>query len=215
MLLQRRHFQLSLQIALLAVGLTVTGGSGSCRRQAPPAPAAGPASAPAEAQAWAKLQSLEREGLAAIEQQQHGRLTGVAGAMEQLRFHDAARARRRDGLIRSFRRQAADIKDALHRFLFTELSPLSSVKRKQFLAAGDRGREDAIQRSAEALAEHFHQAGPRHLRASDGLRSGTTDPATGLDVRFAGRAKSEWKKQFDRHFNSRMRALVLASGREG
>lgn len=204
-------------VGLLALALTLSGGLGSCRRGVPPpagpttAATATPASAPAEPRPWETLQSLKSQGLAAIDQRRHGALSGVADAMERLAFEDPGQARQRDALAGQFREAAATMKDALHRFLFTELGPLPAVERKEFLAAGDRDEHDAIQRAAQALAEHFHQARQPHLRATPVLRPGATDPQTRLPVRFAGRAKSAWKQEFDQQFNARMRSLVLGS----
>ncbi|KPK86214.1 MAG: hypothetical protein AMJ81_01845 [Phycisphaerae bacterium SM23_33] len=145
-----------------------------------------------------------------IRQRRHGPLLRIAQAIEQLAFQDPDTAQRRDALAETFRGEAAIIKDALHRFLFVELRPLPDAERKEWLAAGDRGEEDALSRSACALAEHFFQAGQAHLRATPALRSGSADPATQLPVRYAGPTDSPWKRQFDEAFNARMRALALA-----
>jgi hypothetical protein len=205
------------RVVLLAAPLAAAAVLGSCKSDVPAtdtptsAPASLPASSPARTDAWQQLLEYEERGLKQIGRRRHGPLLRIAEAMEELRFQNPDHALRRDALVKTFRAEAAIIKDALHRFLFVELRPLPEPERKQLLAAADRGDEDVLERSACALAEHLFESGQGHLRAMPPLRAGTTEPITRLPVRYAGRAKFHWKKEFDGAFNARMRGLALRS----
>jgi len=215
MTLPRRQCRL---LPLLAATLAVAAAT-RCNEPLPPSGTsrpASPATAPGPADgdepaALQRLRRLEALGRSAIAARRHGPLLEVAATMERLKFHRRDNAARRDELVSHFRTEAERIRDALHRFLFAELEDLPPARRKELLAAADRGQRDALVRAARALAEHIFRAGKAHLRSTPTLRAGRPDPATGLPVRFAGKDKSPWKAAFDEAFNAHMRAL--AAGR--
>jgi len=185
----------------------------SCGRKEAPVPPSRPTTTPAHATApvpddtaaLAELAKLETRARQAVREENHGRITTAAKAMSALSFHEAANAARRDALVAELRGQAAITRDALHRFLFVELRRLPAAQRKALLDSADAGDEDAVARSAAALADAEFTAGRRYLRATDTLKPRTTDPATGLRVRTAGDVKRAWPNAFNRAFNDRMR----------
>jgi hypothetical protein len=218
--------------SILVVSIILTVSLFSCNRPAPPPAPSQPATAPPPATASAPntatsaasesakqdevnrqlLASLETTADLAVREQDYPGLVACLGNIrQQVTFTNPRLAARKSADLDTLSPKAEQMRDAQHRFLFVELGPLSESDRKRLLTVADAGDKDAIAQSAAALAQHDWASAKRYLRATDKLKSGTTDPTTNLPVRSTGDAKLPWQTNFNQSYNAQV--LKLAAGK--
>jgi hypothetical protein len=156
-----------------------------------------------------RLDRLRQQADAAIARQDGAELAKVASAAEALKFADPANSGQRNLLAKGWREQAGRFRDALHRFLFVELKPLSETQRQRVLDLADAQGPAVLDQAGTALAQQEFNQGRKYLRATGELKSGGVDPATQLPIQRAGEPSHPWQQKLNEAFNAKMRELVM------
>lgn len=198
-------------IVVLAVALAA-----GCRQPspAPPPTASAPAAATAPPETLpqpdpsAEIDRLEAEARRAVEEREIAGLRKSIAGLKALKARRPETIQRRDALTAELEGELATLADALHRFLFAELSEMPLDRRKQVIADAETGRTEPLSAPAKVLAKTVFDSGQPHLRSTKDLRGGTTDPASRLPVRYAGPIADAWKAQFNDAYNAEIRRLA-------